>query len=91
MAQCLGFIETVGFVAMAEALDVMLKAASVELVNVDQVTGQRVAACIQGDVGAVRVAIEAGIAAASKISQTFGTVLANPSPELVNLFAPKEK
>lgn len=88
MAQCLGFIDTVGFVAMAEALDVMLKAANVELVSLESVTGQRVAACIRGDVGAVRVAIDAGLAAASKISQTHGTVIANPNPELAALFAP---
>jgi microcompartment protein CcmL/EutN len=62
-------IETRGFVAAVEAADAMAKAAKVELVGYERVGGGYVTSIIRGDVAAVKLAIEAGSLAASKIGQ----------------------
>lgn len=69
--QALGLIETYGFVAAVEACDASLKAANVSLQGVKFVRGGLVTAAFLGDVGAVKAAVDAGAAAASKV----GTVL----------------
>lgn len=86
MAQAsLGFVEARGFVALAEAIDAMLKAADVRFVKWEKVGLGYLAAVVEGDVGAVRAAVEAGVAAAKKIDEARATVIANPLPELVSL------
>lgn len=81
----LGFVETKGFVALVEATDAMLKAANVRVVKYERVGGGMVTVCVQGDLGAVRVATEAGLAAGSQIGQATSVVLASPSKAVVSL------
>ena len=67
--EALGMIETKGFVALVEASDAMVKAANVELVGWDKIGSGLVTAFVAGDVAAVKAAIDAGAAAASRIGE----------------------
>jgi ethanolamine utilization protein EutM len=67
--EALGMIECKGFVALVEASDAMLKAANVELVGWDKVGSGLVTAFVAGDVAAVKAAVDAGAAAASRIGE----------------------
>ena len=69
MKQALGMIETKGFVALAEATDAMLKAANVTLTGWEKVGSGLVTGFIEGDVAAVRAAIDAGASAAKRIGE----------------------
>ena len=67
--QALGFIETKGLVAAIQAADAMVKAANVKLVTRQQPGGGLISIIVQGDVGAVKAAVDAGAAAASQIGK----------------------
>lgn len=67
--QALGMIETRGLIASIEAADAMLKAADVELVGTEKIGSGLVTVMVQGDVGAVKAATEAGQEAASRIGE----------------------
>jgi microcompartment protein CcmL/EutN len=69
MAEALGMIETRGFAAMVEAADAMVKAAKVELVSYEKTGGGYVTAVVRGDVAAVKAAVDAGQAAASRVGE----------------------
>lgn len=58
MINALGLVETIGYVAAIEALDVCLKSASVEVVGIQKVGQGIVTIEVTGDVGAVKAAIE---------------------------------
>nr|WP_315850373.1 BMC domain-containing protein [Tautonia sociabilis] len=76
-------IETKGFVALVEATDAMLKAANVELAGWDKVGSGLVTAFVVGDVAAVKAAIDAGAAAASRIGEVVSVqVIPRPHEEL---------
>ena len=60
-------IETIGLVGAIEAADVALKTAEVEIVNRHIVKGGIVTVELSGDVGAIKVAVEAGAEAAKKL------------------------
>lgn len=63
----LGLIETMGLVCLINAVDAMLKAASVELASpIIKLDGGVVSVMIRGDVSSVRAAVEAGAEAASR-------------------------
>jgi microcompartment protein CcmL/EutN len=81
----LGILETRGYTALVEAIDAMLKAADVEIVNYEKVGGGLVSVCISGDVGAVRVALESGQLAASGAGEAKSALIPNPSQELFPL------
>ncbi|MBI4595034.1 MAG: BMC domain-containing protein [Candidatus Tectomicrobia bacterium] len=83
MAQAsLGLIETRGFVGLIEAADAILKAANVRVVKYEKVGGGWLAICVIGDVGAVKVAVEAGMAAAQRVGEAKSSVIANPTRDL---------
>lgn len=65
----LGMIETRGLVASIEAADAMVKAASVTLISKTHVGGGLVTVMVEGDVGAVKAATDAGAAAAERIGE----------------------
>jgi microcompartment protein CcmL/EutN len=91
MKQALGMIETKGFVALAEATDAMLKAANVTLTGWEKVGSGLVTAFIEGDVAAVRAAIDSGAAAAKRIGDvSVVQVIPRPHDEL-GMFAPALK
>ena len=91
MQEALGMVETKGLVAMIEASDAMLKAANVQLVGWEKVGSGLVTAFFVGDVAAVKAAIDAGAAAASKIGEVVSVqVIPRPHEELVAIL-PKAK
>ena len=69
MMKALGLIETKGLVAAIESADAMLKAAEVTLLSKEHVGGGLVTVLVQGDVGAVKAATDAGAAAAQRIGE----------------------
>src|SRR5882724_9085166 len=65
----LGMIETKGYVAALAAADAMVKAANVSIVAREEVGDGLVSVVIQGDVGAVKAATEAGAETASTVGE----------------------
>ena len=82
-----GFIEITGVVAAIDALDIMCKAADVTLSTWERKLGGRlVTLVIEGEVEAVKQAIEAGSTLAIKKPVAKG-VLANPHEEIRKIVA----
>ena len=71
--EALGMIETRGLVAAIEAADAMLKAANVQLVGTEKIGSGLVSVMVRGDVGAVKSAVEAGQANASRLGEIIAT------------------
>jgi len=63
-SQAIGMIETKGLVALVQATDAMLKAASVEFLGWKKVGSGLCSVYVRGDVGSVRAAVDAGASAA---------------------------
>jgi microcompartment protein CcmL/EutN len=83
MLDAIGMIETKGLVGAIEAVDAMVKAANVRLIGQKISGGALVTVMIQGDVGAVKAAVDAGTAAANAIGSVISThVIARPDDEL---------
>ena len=81
--QALGMVETKGFIGMLEASDAMAKAAKVTLLGYEKIGSGYVTTLCQGEVGAVRAAVEAGAAAAQKVGELIGIhVIARPHDDL---------
>lgn len=79
----LGFIETIGFVPLAAAVDKMIKAAHVNLVGVARSGGGVLTAMLTGDIAAVRFAVDAGYDAASEVGQALGSgLIARPDRQI---------
>lgn len=71
--EALGMIETRGLVAAIEAADAMLKAANVVLVGTEKIGSGLVSVMVRGDVGAVKAAVDAGAANASRLGELVAT------------------
>lgn len=83
----LGLIETKGQSGLIEGVDAMLKAANVELVKQIPIGGGLVTAVVQGDVGSVKAAVDAGAEAASRVGELVAAhVIARPSDALMDNF-----
>ena len=65
----LGMVETRGVIGLIEAADAMVKTANVTLTRYERTGGGYVAIFVRGDVGAVKAAVAAGVAAASKVGE----------------------
>ena len=77
--EALGMVETRGLVAAIEAADAMVKAANVQLIGSEKIGSGLVSVMVRGDVGAVKAAVEAGGAAASRLGEVIATHVI-PSP-----------
>ena len=73
MKEALGMVETRGLVAAIEAADAMVKAANVILIGSEKIGSGLVSVMVRGDVGAVKAAVEAGGAAASRLGEVIAT------------------
>jgi microcompartment protein CcmL/EutN len=83
MSNAIGMIETKGFVAALAAADAMVKAANVTIVGREQVGDGLVAVIVNGDVGAVKAATEAGAEAATSVGTLVSVhVIPRPHPDL---------
>lgn len=86
--KALGMIETYGLVAAVEALDSALKAANVSLADMVRVKGGRVTVLVEGDVAAVKAAIDASQAAAGRVGSVVNVhVIPRPDPSVGQMLA----
>jgi len=69
MNKALGMIETRGLIGSIEAADAMIKAADVKLLAQEKVDAALITVLVEGDVGAVRAALEAGRQAAERVGE----------------------
>ena len=84
--KALGLVETYGYIGAIEAADICLKAAKVQLIGVELVGGGLVTVKINGDVGAVKAAIDAASVAVEKVGKLISIhVIPRPAPEIVTL------
>ncbi len=67
--EALGMIETKGLVGAIEAADAMVKAANVVLIGTEKIGSGLVTVMVRGDVGAVKAAVDAGVAAAERVGE----------------------
>ena len=80
--KALGLIETKGLVACIEAGDAMVKAANVQMIGIKQIGGGYVTVLVEGDVGAVKAAVDAGAAAAKRVGELISVhVIPRPHEE----------
>ena len=78
--QALGMVETKGLVGSIEAADAMVKAANVHLIGKVHVGGGLVTVMVRGDVGAVKASVEAGGAAAKRLTSSRSSPAAAAAP-----------
>ncbi len=67
--KALGIVETRGLVCVVEALDAMLKTADVSYAGQKRVGSGMVAVMVEGDVAAVKAAVDAGAQAAQRVGE----------------------
>lgn len=80
-------IETKGYVGSVEAADAMAKAATVDVTKQVQIGAGFLTILIQGDVGSVKAAVDAGAEAAGRVGELVSAhVIARPAPELLKQF-----
>ena len=86
MNEALGMVETRGLVAAIAAADAMVKAANVTLIGSEKIGSGLVSVMVRGDVGAVKAAVEAGGAAASRLGEVIAThVIPRPHSDVDKL------
>ena len=84
--QAIGMIETRGLIGMIEAADAALKAADVKFVRVDKVGSGLVTVTVEGDVAAVKAAIDAGAEAGRRVGEVVSVhVIARPHEDVAKL------
>ena len=87
MNEAIGMIDTIGYVGLPEASDAMCKAANVALVKQIQIGGGHVTTIVQGDVGSVKAAVDAGADAANRVGKLVSAhVIPRPHEGLVGVF-----
>jgi ethanolamine utilization protein EutM len=85
-ASALGLIETIGLVAAMEAADAMVKGANVRIVSRQQVGGGLIAILVSGETGAVKAAVDAGAAAASRVGRVVSAhVIPRPHEDVADI------
>jgi microcompartment protein CcmL/EutN len=88
--EAIGLIETKGLVGGIEASDAMVKAADVAMISKAYIGSGIVTVICQGEVAAVKSAVEAGSMAAKRVSEVLAThVIPRPHPELDKIITGK--
>jgi ethanolamine utilization protein EutM len=83
MAMAIGMIETRGLVALVQATDAALKAANVQFKGWKKVGSGLVTVFVQGDVAAVKAAVDAGALAGRAAGEVVSVhVIPRPHDEL---------
>ena len=84
--QALGMIEVYGYLIAVEALDSALKAANVSRLGVEKVRGGLVTVLVEGDVGAVKAAMDASAAAAERVGTVISVhVIPRPADDVTRM------
>ena len=87
MSESIGLVETKGITGSIEASDAMAKAAAVSLVKQIPAGGGLLTVLVQGDVGSVKAAVEAGAEAANSVGELIAShVIARPHEDLLANF-----
>jgi ethanolamine utilization protein EutM len=88
--EAIGLVETRGLVGGVEASDAMVKAADIVMISKAYIGGGVVTVICQGDVAAVKAAVDAGAAAAKRVSEVLAThVIPRPHSELDKIISGK--
>jgi len=95
MNKALGLIEAIGYSTAMTALDAAVKAANVSFLGFENVIGAgkkiSVTLKLEGDVAAVKAAVDAGVAAAAKVGEVLTShVIPRPHTELDKIIFSKE-
>ena len=87
--EALGLIETFGIVFVIEAADAMCKAADVELIGFENTASGCISVLVEGDVGACKTAVEAGVKAVEEMGTEVysSVVIARPHEDLKKITA----
>ncbi|HOP05844.1 MAG TPA: BMC domain-containing protein [candidate division Zixibacteria bacterium] len=86
----LGLIETFGLVGAIEATDAASKAAAVTVTSAELTPSALMTIKIEGELGAVQAAVEAGAKAAQRIGYLVAAhVIPNPDDELEHMIPPR--
>ena len=92
MKNAIGLIETRGLVGAIEAADTMVKAANVKLLGKELIGGGLVTVLVEGDVGAVKAAIDSGAAAAKRVGEILSVhIIPRPHDDIEKLFKSNKK
>jgi microcompartment protein CcmL/EutN len=84
--KAIGILETQGLAAILEGTDTMLKAADVRLVGKEKIGAAYVTIIIEGDVAAVKAAVEAGAQAVGNLGKLIAAhVIARPHDDLARI------
>jgi ethanolamine utilization protein EutM len=84
--KALGMIETKGLVGAIEAMDTMVKSANIEVLGLKEIGAGLVSVFVEGDVGAVKAAVDAGAASVKKVGEIVSVhVIARPSDETLKI------
>ncbi|WP_432807513.1 BMC domain-containing protein [Proteus hauseri] len=84
MMKSLGVIETRGLTAAIQAADAACKAANVEIIGYRKVGSGLVSVCFQGEISAVKTAIDHGVEVVSQSELVIGSlVIARPEPSVI--------
>ncbi|OAA94712.1 propanediol utilization protein PduA [Clostridium coskatii] len=91
-SQALGMVETLGYIAAVEALDVSLKSANVKFAGCELIREGLVTIKVTGDVGAVNASIEAAKTAVNKVGKLISAfVIPRPADDVFKFFCETEK
>jgi len=87
--EAIGLIETFGLVFVLEAADAMCKAADVTLIGYENVASGYISVLVQGDVGACKAAVEAGVKAVKDMNEEVysSVVIARPHVDLEKIIS----
>lgn len=86
--EALGMIETKGLVTAIEAADAMVKSANVMLIGYENIGSGMVTVMIRGDVGAVKAAVDSGLAAGENVGEVITShVIARPHTDIERILS----
>ena len=84
--KALGMIETRGLVCAIEAIDSMTKSADVQILGMKEIGGGLASVYVQGEVGAVKAAVDSGASAAKKVGELVSAqIISKPSDETMEI------
>lgn len=87
MKEAIGMVETRSLVAAMEAVDAMLKSASVKILDFQIVGSGLVSVTVAGDVAAVRAAVDSGRSRAEEVGEVVShNVVPRPHGEVDKIF-----
>ncbi len=83
----IGLVETKGLIGLVAATDAMAKAANIQIVARIAIGGGLVTVIVNGDVGSVSAAVDAGARVAGQVGELVGShVIANPAEGVIEAF-----